>query len=76
VSTKFRVETLGTDNILDDYLLRYESRMRKAENDIRRQARNALAREGIIATEGEIRKWRDKNKDIVDKAEPAEPARS
>jgi len=44
--------------------------MRKAENDIRRQARNALAREGIIATE-----WRDKNKDIVDAAEPAEPVR-
>lgn len=76
MSTKFRVETLGTDNTLDDYLLRYESGMRKAENDIRRQARNALAREGIIATEGEIRKWRDKNKDIVDKAEPAEPVRS
>ena len=49
--------------------------MRKAENDIRRQARNALAREGIIATEGEIRKWRDQNKDIVDAAEPAESGR-
>jgi plasmid stabilization system protein ParE len=61
--------------IQDDYLLRYESGMRKAENDIRRQARNALAREGIIATEGEIRKWRDQNKDIVDAAEPMEPVR-
>lgn len=40
--------------------------MRKQENDIRRQARNALAREGIIATEGEIRKWREKNKDVVE----------
>jgi plasmid stabilization system protein ParE len=44
--------------------------MRKAENDIRRQARNALAREGIIATEGEIRKWREKNKDIVEQSLP------
>jgi hypothetical protein len=66
---------LRKTNKLDDYLLRYESGMRKAENDIRRQARNALAREGIIATEGEIRKWRDQNKDIVDRAEPAEPVR-
>lgn len=28
------------------------------ENAIRREARNALALKGIIATEGEIRKWR------------------
>lgn len=44
----------------DDHLLKYESHLREAENDIRRQARNALAREGRIATESEIRRWRDR----------------
>ncbi|KAL7424942.1 hypothetical protein Q5752_000629 [Cryptotrichosporon argae] len=42
----------------DDYLLRYESDQRASENEVRRRARNALAREGVIATEGEIRRWR------------------
>ncbi len=46
--------TIGADN----HLLRYESHQRIEENDIRRQARNELAREGIIATETEIRKWK------------------
>lgn len=64
------------EQAVDDYLLRYESGMRKAENDIRRQARNALAREGIIATEGEIRKWREKNKDVEERIMPAAPPAS
>ncbi|KLT41367.1 hypothetical protein CC85DRAFT_237721, partial [Cutaneotrichosporon oleaginosum] len=42
----------------DDYLLKYESAQRDAENAIRREARNALASKGIIATETEIRRWR------------------
>lgn len=46
--------TIGADN----YLLRYESHQRLEENDMRRQARNELAKEGIIATETEIRKWK------------------
>jgi hypothetical protein len=50
----------------DNYLLQYESSLRAAENDIRRQARNALAREGRIATEGEIRRWRIENKEILE----------
>lgn len=49
----------------DNYLLQYESSLRAAENDIRRQARNALAREGRIATEGEIRRWRNENKELL-----------
>lgn len=39
-------------------LLKYESAQREAENVIRREARNALASRGIIATEGQIRLWR------------------
>lgn len=42
----------------DDYLLKYESAQRDSENAIRREARNALANKGIIATETEIRRWR------------------
>lgn len=42
----------------DDYLLRYEAGQREQENAIRREARNALARRGVIATESEIRKWK------------------
>jgi hypothetical protein len=48
--------TIGADN----HLLRYESHQRIEENDLRRQARNELAREGMIATETEIRKWKAK----------------
>lgn len=42
----------------DDYLLRFEAGQREQENAFRREARNALAKRGIIATESEIRKWR------------------
>lgn len=52
----------------DSHLLKYESHLREKENDIRRQARNALAREGRIATEGEIRGWRNRQ----EKAKEAE----
>lgn len=45
-------------NSLDKYLIMYESAQRDAENAVRRQAQNALARRGIIATETEIRRWR------------------
>lgn len=59
----------------DDHLLKYESHLREAENDIRRQARNALAREGRIATESEIRRWRDKQAQIKAEAQaPTEKA--
>ncbi|TXT06309.1 uncharacterized protein COLE_05640 [Cutaneotrichosporon oleaginosum] len=55
----------------DDYLLKYESAQRDAENAIRREARNALASKGIIATETEIRRWRAQrqaDRDAVDAA--------
>jgi hypothetical protein len=42
----------------EKYLLRFESEQRDSENDLRRQARNELARQGIIATETEIKKWK------------------
>lgn len=45
-------------DLVDKYLLEYENTQRRSENDVRRRARNALAREGVIASEGEIRKWR------------------
>ncbi|ODO07019.1 hypothetical protein I350_04386 [Cryptococcus amylolentus CBS 6273] len=44
----------------DDHLLRFEHGMRAEENELRRQARNALALEGKIASETEIRKWRER----------------
>ncbi len=44
----------------DNHLLKYESSLRASENDLRRQARNELALEGRIATEGEIRRWRER----------------
>ncbi|WWC73467.1 uncharacterized protein I206_107437 [Kwoniella pini CBS 10737] len=47
----------------DNHLLKYESHLREAENDIRRQARAELALEGRIASETEIRKWREANKE-------------
>ena len=42
----------------DNHLLKYEAQYRHHENEIRRIGRNELAREGLIATEGELRKWR------------------
>ncbi|WVR08279.1 hypothetical protein IAU60_005326 [Kwoniella sp. DSM 27419] len=45
----------------DNDLLKYESHLREAENDIRRQARAELAMEGRIASESEIRRWREAN---------------
>ena len=40
---------------------------------MRRQARNALALQGRIATEGEIRKWRDEQQQLA-AAEETPPA--
>ncbi|WVQ79441.1 hypothetical protein IAT38_001539 [Cryptococcus sp. DSM 104549] len=54
----------------DDHLLRFEQGHRDSENEIRRQARHALALEGKIATESEIRKWREK-KEAKERAEQA-----
>lgn len=48
--------TIGADN----YLLKYEHHQRQNENDIRRQARNDLAKQGVIATETEIRRWKER----------------
>ena len=47
----------------EKYLLRFESQQRESENDMRRQARNDLARQGIIATETEIKKWKTQRDD-------------
>ncbi|WVQ96197.1 hypothetical protein IAU59_003300 [Kwoniella sp. CBS 9459] len=58
----------------DNHLLKYESHLREAENDIRRQARAALALEGRIASESEIRKWREANADKVEGARIAAAA--
>ena len=58
----------------DDYLLRYESAQRDAENAIRREARNALARKGIIATEGEIRRWKAERAAEIEAADAAAAA--
>ncbi|KAK1923791.1 hypothetical protein DB88DRAFT_313337 [Papiliotrema laurentii] len=68
----FRKQTLGLKAFLtssatvaglvigaDSHLLKYEAETRRRENDLRRLARNELAKEGIIASEGEIRKWRE-----------------
>lgn len=55
----------------DDYLLKYESAQRDAENAIRREARNALATKGIIATETEIRRWRAERQAERDEAAAA-----
>ncbi len=41
----------------ETHLQRYEGHQRLTDNKIRRQARNELAREGKIATEGNIREW-------------------
>ncbi len=57
--------TIGADN----YLLRYEGQQRIEENDLRRQARNELAREGIIATETEIRRWKARREQKIAEAE-------
>ncbi|KAK8849474.1 hypothetical protein IAR55_004807 [Kwoniella newhampshirensis] len=70
----FRRQTLGLKAFLttsatifglvvgaDNHLLQYEHGLREAENEIRRQARASLALEGRIATESEIRGWREGN---------------
>jgi hypothetical protein len=46
---------LGAENAL----LAYEADKRLTENAIRKQARLDLARRGLVATETEIRKWRE-----------------
>jgi len=70
----------------DNHLLRYESHQRLEENELRRQARNELAREGMIATETEIRRWKarrlekiaeeDKLKQSADEAPTSTPSSS
>ena len=45
---------LGADNAL----LAYEEAQRHRENSIRREARIALAQQGIVPTETEIAKWK------------------
>ena len=57
----------------EKYLLRFESQQRETENDMRRQARNDLARQGIIATETEIKKWKGQ-RDEKEKARAAREA--
>jgi hypothetical protein len=41
----------------DTHLLEHETTVRRSANDDRRKARNALALQGKIATETEIRRW-------------------
>ena len=42
----------------DEALLSHEHVERKAETDLRREARLDLARRGLVATESEISKWK------------------
>lgn len=55
----------------DNYLLKYESQQRYQENELRRKARNDLARQGIIATESEIRRWKQRKEAEIREAENA-----
>ena len=52
------LQFFSTSRRTDGHLLQYEHDVRRAENALRREARNDLAREGRIATEGEIGRWR------------------
>lgn len=60
---------------IDTHLIRYEHHLRVKENELRRMARNDLAREGKIATETEIRRWREKYDKNLQEAELANAAR-
>ncbi|KAI0320256.1 hypothetical protein OF83DRAFT_618728 [Amylostereum chailletii] len=51
----------------EDALQSHESVQRKAEHDIRREARIDLTRRGLVATESEILKWR------AERERPSEP---
>ncbi|PLW18906.1 hypothetical protein PCANC_11562 [Puccinia coronata f. sp. avenae] len=42
----------------DYYLLRHEKKIRRADDMMRRQARQELGERGIIATETELNKWK------------------
>jgi len=44
--------------MLDTHLLKYEAQRRREENAIRRIGQIELGKQGIIASEGEYRKWR------------------
>lgn len=57
---------------LDSHLLKHEHGFREAENEIRRKARNSLALEGKIASESEIRKWREKYEKEMSQAKEKE----
>ena len=60
-SSRYTLTSAGVAGLVigaDSHLLKYEAATRRKENDLRRLARNELAKEGIIASEGEIRKWR------------------
>ncbi|WWC93051.1 uncharacterized protein L201_008015 [Kwoniella dendrophila CBS 6074] len=59
----------------DNHLLKFESHLREAENDIRRQARSELAQQGKIASETEIRKWREANQEKLKAQADAAAAR-
>lgn len=56
----------------DNHLLKHEHGFREAENEIRRKARNSLALEGKIASESEIRKWREKYEKEMSQAKEKE----
>ena len=47
----------------DNHLLKYEAEFRKSENAARRKAINALAMEGRVASEMEIKQWRESHGD-------------
>ncbi|KAI9510410.1 hypothetical protein F5148DRAFT_578092 [Russula earlei] len=53
----------GLVSCADTALLSHENQQRRAENDLRREARIDLARRGLVATESQIMKWREEHND-------------
>ncbi|EJT97622.1 hypothetical protein DACRYDRAFT_24998 [Dacryopinax primogenitus] len=49
----------------ETYLQGYEQKQRAEENELRRQARYELAKRGMIATETNIAKWREEQKQAL-----------
>jgi len=52
----------GLVSCADTALLSHENQQRLSESDLRRQARIDLARRGLVATESQIRKWKDEHR--------------
>ncbi|KZO93279.1 hypothetical protein CALVIDRAFT_540260 [Calocera viscosa TUFC12733] len=58
----------------ETYLQAFEARQRGEENELRRQARYELAKRGMIATETNIHKWREEQKQAMSTGKAPEVA--